>query len=124
MNQSNLLFSVESEAKAKTKVRFEEIFRRHAGLADKNKSRKKKSHSQENIVVSLDASDFWLAAFLSGKRPGKCTSEMKCAEIQLILWTKCLNVFRFNMGFIYCLHTRSFISEACQNYLVSNFGKE
>ncbi|XP_010705622.1 jouberin isoform X1 [Meleagris gallopavo] len=43
--------TVESEAKAKTKVRFEEIFRRHAGLADKKKSRKKKSHSQENIVL-------------------------------------------------------------------------
>ncbi|XP_042744437.1 jouberin isoform X4 [Lagopus leucura] len=43
--------TVESEAKAKTKVRFEEIFRHHAGLADKKNSRKKKSHSQENIVL-------------------------------------------------------------------------
>ncbi|OXB68423.1 hypothetical protein ASZ78_010044, partial [Callipepla squamata] len=44
-------FSVESEAKAKTKVRFEEIFRRHAGLTDEKKSRKKKFQSQENIVL-------------------------------------------------------------------------
>ncbi|NXI72638.1 AHI1 protein, partial [Anseranas semipalmata] len=43
--------SVESEAKAKTKVRFEEIFRRHAGLADKKKSKKKTFHSHENIVL-------------------------------------------------------------------------
>ncbi|XP_065589377.1 jouberin isoform X3 [Cyrtonyx montezumae] len=43
--------TVESEAKAKTKVRFEEIFRRHAGLTDEKKSRKKKFHSQENIVL-------------------------------------------------------------------------
>ncbi|XP_015713922.1 jouberin isoform X2 [Coturnix japonica] len=43
--------TVESEAKAKTKVRFEEIFRRHAGLTDENKSRKKKFPSQENIVL-------------------------------------------------------------------------
>ncbi|KFR07371.1 Jouberin, partial [Opisthocomus hoazin] len=45
---------VESEAKAKTKVRFEEIFRRHAGLTDTKKSKKKKFHSEENIVVSLN----------------------------------------------------------------------
>nr|XP_021396323.1 jouberin isoform X1 [Lonchura striata domestica]XP_021396324.1 jouberin isoform X1 [Lonchura striata domestica]XP_021396325.1 jouberin isoform X1 [Lonchura striata domestica] len=43
--------AVESEAKAKTKVRFEEIFRRHAGLADAKKSRKKKFDSQESIVL-------------------------------------------------------------------------
>ncbi|NWX65530.1 AHI1 protein, partial [Promerops cafer] len=45
------LFAVESEAKAKTKVRFEEIFRRHAGLADTKKSKKKKFDSQESIVL-------------------------------------------------------------------------
>ncbi|NXH42286.1 AHI1 protein, partial [Dicaeum eximium] len=45
------LFAVESEAKAKTKVRFEEIFRRHAGLADTMKSKKKKFDSEENIVL-------------------------------------------------------------------------
>ncbi|NXO63920.1 AHI1 protein, partial [Phainopepla nitens] len=45
------LFAVESEAKAKTKVRFEEIFRRHAGLADAKKSKKKKFDSQESIVL-------------------------------------------------------------------------
>nr|XP_041571116.1 jouberin isoform X2 [Taeniopygia guttata] len=43
--------AVESEAKAKTKVRFEEIFRRHAGLADAKKSRRKKFDSQESIVL-------------------------------------------------------------------------
>lgn len=43
--------AVESEAKAKTKVRFEEIFRRHAGLADTEKPKKKKFDSQENIVL-------------------------------------------------------------------------
>ncbi|NXL88647.1 AHI1 protein, partial [Alectura lathami] len=43
--------SVESEAKAKTKFRFEEIFRRRAGLTDKKKSKKKNFHSQENIVL-------------------------------------------------------------------------
>ncbi|XP_017595145.1 PREDICTED: jouberin isoform X2 [Corvus brachyrhynchos] len=43
--------AVESEAKAKTKVRFEEIFRRHAGLADTKKSKKKKFDSQESIVL-------------------------------------------------------------------------
>ncbi|XP_035177491.1 jouberin isoform X3 [Oxyura jamaicensis] len=45
------LTQVESEAKAKTKVRFEEIFRRHAGLTDDKKSKEKKFHSQENIVL-------------------------------------------------------------------------
>ncbi|NWW70902.1 AHI1 protein, partial [Climacteris rufus] len=45
------LFAVESEAKAKTKVRFEEIFRRHAGLADTKKSKKKKFDSEESIVL-------------------------------------------------------------------------
>ncbi|NWI49610.1 AHI1 protein, partial [Calyptomena viridis] len=43
--------AVESEAKAKTKVRFEEIFRRHAGLTDTKKSKKKKFDSQESIVL-------------------------------------------------------------------------
>ncbi|RMC12961.1 hypothetical protein DUI87_10488 [Hirundo rustica rustica] len=43
--------AVESEAKAKTKVRFEEIFRRHAGLADTKKSKNKKFDSQESIVL-------------------------------------------------------------------------
>ncbi|KAM7060840.1 jouberin isoform 1-T2 [Acridotheres tristis] len=43
--------AVESEAKAKTKVRFEEIFRRHAGLADTKKLKKKKFDSQESIVL-------------------------------------------------------------------------
>ncbi|KYO19050.1 jouberin isoform D [Alligator mississippiensis] len=42
---------VESEAKAKTKVRFEEIFRTHAGLTDRKKLKKKKFHSQENIAL-------------------------------------------------------------------------
>ncbi|NWH30654.1 AHI1 protein, partial [Chloropsis hardwickii] len=45
------LSAVESEAKVKTKVRFEEIFRRHAGLADTKKSKKKKFDSQESIVL-------------------------------------------------------------------------
>ncbi|NXE33492.1 AHI1 protein, partial [Ptilorrhoa leucosticta] len=45
------LSAVESEAKAKTKVRFEEIFRRHAGLADTKKSKRKKFDSQESIVL-------------------------------------------------------------------------
>ncbi|KAJ7417021.1 hypothetical protein BTVI_33936 [Pitangus sulphuratus] len=43
--------AVESEAKAKTKVRFEEIFRRHAGLTDAKKSKKKKFKSPESIVL-------------------------------------------------------------------------
>ncbi|XP_017933751.1 jouberin isoform X2 [Manacus vitellinus] len=43
--------AVESEAKAKTKVRFEEIFRRHAGLTDAKKSKKKKFDSPESIVL-------------------------------------------------------------------------
>lgn len=51
-SHSVFLFAVESEAKAKTRVRFEEIFRHHAGLADAKKSKKKKFHTQENIVVS------------------------------------------------------------------------
>ncbi|NXG04076.1 AHI1 protein, partial [Sakesphorus luctuosus] len=42
---------VESEAKAKTKVRFEEIFRHHAGLTETKKSKKKKFDSQESIVL-------------------------------------------------------------------------
>ncbi|KAL8186549.1 UNVERIFIED_CONTAM: hypothetical protein K2H54_073924, partial [Gekko kuhli] len=43
--------AVESEAKAKTKVRFEEIFRNHVGLADKKKSKKKTLSTQENIAL-------------------------------------------------------------------------
>ncbi|XP_072187793.1 jouberin [Excalfactoria chinensis] len=43
--------TVESEAKAKTKVRFEEIFRRHADVTDEKKASKKKFPSQENIVL-------------------------------------------------------------------------
>ncbi|XP_077208099.1 jouberin [Paroedura picta] len=43
--------AVESEAKAKTKVRFEEIFRSHVGLTDKKKSKKKTLSTQENIVL-------------------------------------------------------------------------
>ncbi|NXL28805.1 AHI1 protein, partial [Glaucidium brasilianum] len=53
------LFVVESEAKAKTKVRFEEIFRRHAGLADTKKSKKKKF--QESIVLDTFRSNIDLA---------------------------------------------------------------
>uniref|UniRef100_A0ABM5G4H6 Jouberin isoform X2 n=1 Tax=Pogona vitticeps TaxID=103695 RepID=A0ABM5G4H6_9SAUR len=41
----------ESEAKAKTKVRFEEIFRSHAALTNKNKSKKKQLSVPENIVL-------------------------------------------------------------------------
>ncbi|KAM6279122.1 jouberin isoform 3-T3 [Porphyrio hochstetteri] len=53
--------AVESEAKAKTKVRFEEIFRRHAGLTDTKKSKKKKFPSQENIVLDTFRSNIDLA---------------------------------------------------------------
>ncbi|XP_053918487.1 jouberin isoform X2 [Cuculus canorus] len=53
--------AVESEAKAKTKVRFEEIFRRHAELTDRNKSKKKNFHSQENIVLDTFRSNIDLA---------------------------------------------------------------
>ncbi|KFW92882.1 Jouberin, partial [Phalacrocorax carbo] len=66
---------VESEAKAKTKVRFEEIFRHHAGLTDTKKSKKNKFHSEENIVVSLNTCKLCLVAFLNGKRSGKCIVE-------------------------------------------------
>ncbi|XP_074675127.1 jouberin isoform X5 [Strix aluco] len=51
--------AVESEAKAKAKVRFEEIFRRHAGLADTKKSKKKKF--QESIVLDTFRSNIDLA---------------------------------------------------------------
>ncbi|KFU90772.1 Jouberin, partial [Chaetura pelagica] len=61
---------VESEAKAKTKVYFEEIFRRHAGLTDTKKSKKKKFPSQENIVVSLDTCKLGLPSLVE-KRSGK-----------------------------------------------------
>ncbi|XP_068794492.1 jouberin isoform X3 [Struthio camelus] len=50
---------VESEAKAKTKVRFEEIFRSHAGLTNRKKSKKKKF--QENIVLDTFRSNVDLA---------------------------------------------------------------
>ncbi|XP_053237957.1 jouberin isoform X1 [Podarcis raffonei] len=43
--------AVESEAKAKTKVRFEEIFKSHADLADKKKLKKKALGTPENIVL-------------------------------------------------------------------------
>ncbi|XP_036621779.1 jouberin [Trichosurus vulpecula] len=44
--------TVESEAKAKTKVRFEELFRSHTDLvADKKKSKKKVINSEENILL-------------------------------------------------------------------------
>ncbi|XP_053144451.1 jouberin isoform X2 [Hemicordylus capensis] len=43
--------AVESEAKAKTKVRFEEIFRNHPGLTDNKKVKKKTLSPQENIVL-------------------------------------------------------------------------
>ncbi|XP_008112735.2 jouberin isoform X1 [Anolis carolinensis] len=41
----------ESEAKAKTKVRFEEIFRSHVGLTDKKKLKEKRSSIPDNIVL-------------------------------------------------------------------------
>ncbi|XP_075001991.1 jouberin isoform X7 [Calonectris borealis] len=53
--------AVESEAKAKTKVRFEEIFRHHAGLTDTKKSKKKLFCSQENIVLDTFRSNIDLA---------------------------------------------------------------
>ncbi|XP_043855754.1 jouberin [Dromiciops gliroides] len=44
--------TVESEAKAKTKVRFEELFRSHADLVtDKKKPKKKVIDSEENILL-------------------------------------------------------------------------
>ncbi|NXG52273.1 AHI1 protein, partial [Psilopogon haemacephalus] len=55
------LFAVESEAKAKTRVRFEEIFRHHAGLTDTKKSKKKKFHTEENIVLDTFKSNIDLA---------------------------------------------------------------
>ncbi|XP_020842780.1 jouberin isoform X2 [Phascolarctos cinereus] len=46
------MLTVESEAKAKTKVRFEELFRSHADLvADKKKSKKKVINSEDNILL-------------------------------------------------------------------------
>ncbi|XP_071596949.1 jouberin [Heliangelus exortis] len=53
--------AVESEAKAKTKVRFEEIFRSHAGLTDTKKSKKKKLTPQENIALDTFRSNIDLA---------------------------------------------------------------
>ncbi|NWI19371.1 AHI1 protein, partial [Crypturellus soui] len=55
------LSTVESEAKAKTKVRFEEIFRSHAGLTEKKKLKKKKFNSQEDIVLDTFSSNVDLA---------------------------------------------------------------
>ncbi|KAM9563872.1 jouberin isoform 1-T3 [Guaruba guarouba] len=52
---------VESEAKAKTRACFEEIFRHHAGLADTKKSKKKKFQSEENIVLDTFNSNIDLA---------------------------------------------------------------
>ncbi|XP_061330997.1 jouberin isoform X1 [Pezoporus flaviventris] len=52
---------VESEAKAKTRACFEEIFRHHAGLADTKKSKKKKVQSEENIVLDTFKSNIDLA---------------------------------------------------------------
>ncbi|XP_026505325.1 jouberin [Terrapene carolina triunguis] len=51
----------ESEAKAKTKVRFEEIFRSHSGLTEKKKSKKQKFHSHENIVLDTFRNNLDLA---------------------------------------------------------------
>ncbi|XP_030909930.2 jouberin isoform X2 [Melopsittacus undulatus] len=52
---------VESEAKAKTRACFEEIFRHHAGLAGTKKSKKKKFQSEENIVLDTFKSNIDLA---------------------------------------------------------------
>ncbi|XP_028907997.1 jouberin isoform X2 [Ornithorhynchus anatinus] len=49
--------TVESEAKAKTKVRFEELFRSHAGLTTDKKKPKKKANSQEDIALDTFRSD-------------------------------------------------------------------
>lgn len=87
MNHNPIFFfSVESEAKAKTKVRFEEIFRHHAGLTDNKKSKKKKFHSQENIVVSLNTAKLCLVAFLSGKRPRKCIVERRYKQLNIYIY--------------------------------------
>ncbi|XP_073193483.1 jouberin isoform X2 [Lepidochelys kempii] len=51
----------ESEAKAKTKVRFEEIFRSHSGLTEKKKSKKQKFHSHENIMLDTFRNNLDLA---------------------------------------------------------------
>ncbi|KFQ02855.1 Jouberin, partial [Haliaeetus albicilla] len=71
---------VESEAKAKTKVRFEEIFRRHAGLTDTKKSKKNKFHSQENIMVSLNTCKLALVAFLNRKKLDTFRSNVDLAK--------------------------------------------
>ncbi|NWS44033.1 AHI1 protein, partial [Probosciger aterrimus] len=55
------LSAVESEAKAKTRACFEEIFRHHAGLADTKKSKKKKFQPEENIVLDTFRSNIDLA---------------------------------------------------------------
>lgn len=52
---------VESEAKAKTKVRFEEIFRSHSGLTDKKKLKKQKFHSHETILLDTFRNNLDLA---------------------------------------------------------------
>ncbi|XP_044531379.1 jouberin [Gracilinanus agilis] len=54
--------TVESEAKAKTKVRFEELFRSHADLiADKKKHKKKATNSEEHILLDTLKSNHDLA---------------------------------------------------------------
>ncbi|XP_074846616.1 jouberin isoform X2 [Carettochelys insculpta] len=52
---------VESEAKAKTKVRFEEIFRSHSGVTDTKKLKKHKFQSHENIVLDTFRNNLDLA---------------------------------------------------------------
>ncbi|XP_054842303.1 jouberin isoform X2 [Eublepharis macularius] len=53
--------AVESEAKAKTRVRFEEIFRSHIGLTDNKKSKTKTLSTQENIVLETFKNNLDLA---------------------------------------------------------------
>ncbi|KFO87913.1 Jouberin, partial [Buceros rhinoceros silvestris] len=72
---------VESEAKAKTRVRFEEILKRHAGLTDTKKSKKKKFH--ENIVVSLTYASFVSLSSLTEKRSRKCVLDTFRSNIDL-----------------------------------------
>lgn len=67
---------MESEAKAKTKVRFEEIFRTHAGLTDRKKLKKKKFHSQENIAVSLT---IWKLFACIAEKDNHIYQSKKCA---------------------------------------------
>lgn len=119
---SRFVFAVESEAKAKTKVRFEEIFRRHAGLTDSKKSKKNKFHSQENIMVSLThASLLWLPS-LTEKRSGKCIVERRCKHLKK---KKKYNVyfctyplFLMWLLFVACVPAMHLCNlEVCQNYM-------